>query len=93
MKNKKIFGIVNKGVHKYKIFNIAIFDLLFTLLSALIISFYIKKSFITIFILLFLISIIVHRIYGIRTTVDKLLFHKNNLIIQNKINYFCYNKP
>ncbi len=77
MKNKKIFGTVNKGIHKYKIFNIAIFDLLFTLSSALIISFYIKKSFITIFILLFLLSIIIHRIYGIRTTVDKFLFPKN----------------
>ena len=77
MKNKKIFGIVNKGIHKYKIFNIAIFDLLFTLINALIISFYIKKSFITIFILLFLISIIVHRIKGIRTTIDKLLFPNN----------------
>jgi hypothetical protein len=77
MKNKKIFGVVNKGVHKYKIFNLAIFDILFTLTSAFIISFYIKKSFITILILLFLISIIVHRIKGIRTTIDKLLFPNN----------------
>jgi len=77
MKNKKIFGTVNKGIHKYKIFNIAIFDLLFTLLCSIIISIYMKISFITIFIFLFLISIIFHRIYGIRTTIDKLLFPKN----------------
>jgi hypothetical protein len=76
MKNKKIFGTVNKGIHKYKIFNIAIFDLLFTLLSSIIISIFMKISFITIFIFLLLISIIFHRIYGIRTTIDKLLFPK-----------------
>jgi hypothetical protein len=74
MKNKKIFGTVNKGIHKYKIFNLAVIDLLFTSTSAFIISFYIKKSFITTFILLFFVSIIVHRIKGIRTTIDKLLF-------------------
>ena len=77
MKNKKIFGTVNKGVQKYKIFNLAIIDLLFTLTSAFVISFYIKKSFITILTLLFLVSIIVHRIKGIRTTIDKLLFPVN----------------
>jgi hypothetical protein len=74
MKNKKLFGIVNKGIHAYRIFNLAIIDLIFTTTSAFIISFFIKKSFITIIIILFLISIIVHRLEGIRTTIDKLLF-------------------
>ena len=73
-KDKKLFGIVNEGMHKYRIFNLAIIDLFFTLSSAFIISFFIKKSFIIIIIVLFLISIIIHRIKGIRTTIDKLLF-------------------
>jgi hypothetical protein len=35
---KNLIGTVNKGIHKYKIFNIAIFDVIVTIISAKILS-------------------------------------------------------
>jgi hypothetical protein len=71
---KNIIGIVNKGVHKYKIFNIAVFDVAATLISAKLLAILFNKNFIFILFNLLNLSIIVHRYKGIRTTVDRLLF-------------------
>ena len=75
-KYKNIFGEVNKGVHSIRIFNIAIIDVILTILLALIIKFFIPKfKLIYIIIILFLIGIICHRLFCVQTTIDKLLFN------------------
>ena len=71
---RNLIGTVNKGVHKYKIFNIAIFDVIVTIISAKILSILFKKYFILILFSLLKLSIVVHRLYGVRTTVDRYLF-------------------
>ena len=72
---KDIFGKVGEGIHSYRIFNIAIIDLLLTILFAYIIHICIPNSnFIFILIFLFIIGIILHHIFCVRTTIDKLLF-------------------
>jgi hypothetical protein len=73
-KYKHIFGIPGKGLHKYRIFNIAIIDVLLTIILAIIISYLLKINFIITLIILFLVGIIMHRIFCVRTTMDKLLF-------------------
>jgi hypothetical protein len=73
-KYKHIFGIPGEGLHKYRIFDIAIIDVLLTIILAIIISYLVKINFIIIFIILFLVGIIMHRIFCVRTTIDKLLF-------------------
>ena len=73
-KYKDILGIPNKGIHSYRIFNIAIFDLILTILLALFISYIFKFNFWITLLIIFLIGIIVHRIFCVRTTVDKILF-------------------
>jgi len=74
-KYKDIFGKVGEGVHSYRIFNIAIVDVILTILAAFIIHLFLPKySFIYILILLFITGIILHRLFCVRTTVDKLLF-------------------
>jgi hypothetical protein len=74
-KYKDIFGKVGEGVHSYRIFNIAIVDVILTVLAALIIHLFLPKySFIYILILLFITGIILHRLFCVRTTVDKFLF-------------------
>jgi len=73
-KYKDIFGKVGKGIHSYKIFNISIFDVLLTILVAFIISLFTKYNFISILISLFILGIILHHIFCVRTTIDKLLF-------------------
>ena len=73
-KYKNIFGEPNTGVHKYRIFNIAIIDVLATVLVSFIISFFMKTSFLYTSIFLFLLGIFMHHIFCVRTTIDKLLF-------------------
>lgn len=75
-KYKNIFGEVGKGIHSYRIFNIAIVDLLFTVLVAYLIHRFLLSdySLTIILIVLLLLGIIMHRLFCVRTTVDKLLF-------------------
>ena len=73
-KYKNIFGSPGEGVHKYRIFNIAIVDLLLTILLAIIISYLFQTNiWITLFFVL-LLGIIIHKMFCVKTTIDKLLF-------------------
>lgn len=71
---KDIFGKPNKGVHSYRIFNIAIIDFLLTMIVAFIISYTLNKSFLYCFVLLFIFGIILHKLFCVNTTITKLLF-------------------
>ena len=74
---KNIFGKVNEGIHSYRIFNIAIVDVLLTILLSFIIYLFIPKfNFIYILLAIFIIGIILHRLFCVSTTIDKLLFNK-----------------
>ena len=74
-KYKDVLGKVGKGIHSYRIFNIAIVDVLLTILAAWIIHLFIPKyHFLYILLLLFITGIILHRLFCVRTTIDKLLF-------------------
>lgn len=73
-KYKDIFGKPNTGVHSYRIFNIAIVDLLLTFLAAFIIARLLKKTFWIVLLILFLLGIILHHLFCVRTTIDKLIF-------------------
>jgi hypothetical protein len=79
-KYKDLLGKPNQGFHKH-ILGIALFDVIGTL----VISFIIyklplwsekptKKFFFIIFISVFLLGIILHRIFCVNTTVNKLIF-------------------
>ena len=80
-KYKDIFGVPKKGIHSYRIFNIAIVDLLLTLLVAYAFT-YIEifqystnrlYNFIIISIVLILISIIIHKLFCVNTSLTKML--------------------
>ena len=73
-KYKDIFGKPNTGVHSYRIFNIAIVDVLLTILVAFIIALLIKKPFWIVLLILFLLGIILHHLFCVKTTIDKLIF-------------------
>ena len=73
-KYKDALGVPGKGIHSYRLFNVAIVDVLMTLVAALIISYIFKKSFLWTSFILFLLGILLHRIFCVKTTVDKLLF-------------------
>ena len=74
-KYKDFFGEVNTGIHSYRVFNIAIMDVIFTFLAAFIISLVIPKyNYFIILFFLFLSCIILHHMFCVKTTIDKLLF-------------------
>jgi uncharacterized membrane protein len=75
-KYKDALGIPGKGIHSYRIFNIAIADVIMTIIGAYILSLIFKTPFIYTLIALFILGIILHRIFCVRTTIDKLLFDK-----------------
>jgi hypothetical protein len=69
--NKNTFGKPGKGVHSYRICNIAIVDLLLTIIASYILAIAFKKSFVDIFIGLFIIGELLHLYYGVDTTIAK----------------------
>lgn len=71
---KHIFGKEGEGVHSIRVFNIALVDVLMTLLTAYVISSYYKLSFFNTSIVLFLLAILLHRIFCVNTTVNKMIF-------------------
>ena len=73
-KYKHSLGIPNEGIHSYRLFGLAIMDVLMTIVAAFFISYFFKKSFYITLICLFVLGIILHRLFCVRTTIDKLLF-------------------
>ena len=73
-KYKNALGIPGKGVHSYRIFNISVVDVLLTIIGAWIIAKIFNWPFLATLIGLFLLGIILHKIFCVKTTIDKLLF-------------------
>jgi uncharacterized membrane protein YcaP (DUF421 family) len=70
----EIFGRPNEGVHSYRIFDLAIVDIIMTIIGAFIISKIFKINFILILVILFIIGIILHRLFCVNTTINKFIF-------------------
>jgi uncharacterized membrane protein len=75
-KYKDVLGVPGKGIHSYRIFNIAVADVIMTIIGAYILSIIFKTPFLYTLIALFVLGIILHKIFCVRTTIDKLLFDK-----------------
>ena len=75
-KYKDILGKPDTGLHSYRICNIAVVDVLFTILLAKFIQYYILEEydFWNILICCFILGIILHRIFCVKTPIDKFLF-------------------
>lgn len=73
-KYKDIFGAPRTGAHAKRVLDIAIVDVVLTLILALIISLVFKQNFALVSACLFGLSIIMHRLFGVRTKVDTILF-------------------
>jgi hypothetical protein len=72
---KDILGKPGQGIHSYRIFNIAYVDVLLTIIGAYVIYlFFPKINYFVILILFFILGIILHKIFCVRTTIDKYLF-------------------
>ena len=70
---KNIFGEPKKGAHSYRVFDIAIVDVVLTIIVAYIISLIGKFSFIKTCVVLFILGIILHKLFCVDTTVGKFI--------------------
>ena len=73
-KFKNALGEPGKGIHSYRLFGVAIMDVIMTIIAAYIISYFTNYNFTYTLIFLFVLGIILHRLFCVRTTIDKLLF-------------------
>ena len=71
---KDIFGRPREGAHAYRIFDIAVVDVAATVFVAFIIARIFSLSFWKSLVALFIIGILSHRAFCVRTTVDKWVF-------------------
>ena len=73
-KYRNALGVPGTGIHSYRVFNIAIMDVIMTIIGAWLISYFFKFPFKYTLPLFFLSGIVLHKLFCVRTTVDKLLF-------------------
>lgn len=71
---RHIFGEARKGFHSWRLFDIAIGDVILTLLLSLFISYVIKVNVIITFTIVFIIGIIVHRLFCVNTKINVMIF-------------------
>ena len=73
--HQNLFGRVAEGVHSYRIANIAVVDVILTVLGAVLLHrIFPSYHFLTILAALFLLGIFLHRLFCVRTTIDRILF-------------------
>lgn len=70
---KSIFGNPGEGFHKHYL-GVAMGDLLGTILIIFLISWFGKYRFWDVFVVVFLITIVLHRLFCVNTTINKLIF-------------------
>jgi len=73
-KYKNALGEPNKGIHSYRLFGVAIVDVIMTIIGSYIISYFFKLNFWYTLIFLFFLGILLHRLFCVRTMIDKLIF-------------------
>ena len=71
---KDLFGRPREGAHSYCIFDIAVVDVAATVVVAYVIARIFGLSFWKSLVVLFIVGILSHRMFCVRTTVDKLVF-------------------
>ena len=75
---KDVFGEPNKGIHSYRLFGVAIVDVILTFILAYVIWYYVyhDQSYWLILAIIFVIGILLHHLFCVKTTVDIWLFGK-----------------
>jgi len=73
-KYSDVFGKPSEGIHSTRLFGLAIWDVIMTVIAGILISYCFNLSLLYTLIFLFILGIIFHRLFCVKTTVDKFLF-------------------
>ena len=74
-KYRNILGKPKQGIHSYRIFNIAIADVIMTIIGSYILSYIFKWPFWWTLLILFILGILLHKLFCVKTTINQLLFN------------------
>jgi hypothetical protein len=77
-KYRNALGKPGQGIHSFRIFNIAVVDVVLTFIGAYFISLATNIKYIYSLLGFFLLGIILHKLFCVPTTIDKLLFPGRN---------------
>lgn len=75
-KYRHALGVEGEGYHSVRVFGVAIFDVLATLLLGFFIAYYMRINIYIVWLWLFLLGIILHRLFCVNTRINILLFGK-----------------
>jgi hypothetical protein len=70
---KNTLGVPGEGVH-FHIFGIAIMDCIMTIVGGGLIAYLFKLSYFWSILIFFILGIVLHRVFCVKTTIDKALF-------------------
>jgi hypothetical protein len=73
-KYRNALGVPGKGAHSIRLGGLAVVDVIMTLVGAYVIAHFARASFAWTAAGFFLLGIILHRLFCVHTTIDKLLF-------------------
>jgi uncharacterized membrane protein len=73
-KYKNALGVPRQGVHSLRVFDVAILDVISTIIGAYILSRVFRWTFWKTLLGLFLLGVGLHRLFCVRTTVDRWIF-------------------
>lgn len=75
-KYKHVFGKEKEGFHKQRLFGLALYDVLGTIIGAWLISTAFQLDFWIVLVCSFILAIILHRLFCVNTTINKMIFGK-----------------
>ena len=73
-KYKDIIGKIGTGIHSYRLFDLAIVDVIVVILFGVFVSKIFKYDLINVLVILFISGVIAHKIFCVDTTINKILF-------------------
>jgi len=73
-KYKDLFGKPGEGIHSWRIFDFGVIDILTTIAGAYLISLFSGIRLLYVLPAVFLLGIYVHRLFCVRTKLDRILF-------------------
>ena len=73
-KYKNALGEPGKGIHSYRFGGFAIADVIMTIIGAYFLSLIFRWNYLYTLIGFFLLGIVLHHVFCVRTTLDKILF-------------------
>lgn len=73
-KYRDIFGKPNEGVHKHRIFGLAVVDLGMTIILAILIARWKRWNILVVFTVLMILGLIMHKIFCVKTKLTTMIF-------------------